>query len=56
MPTKRKALFVRHHPRARFPEVRRLSFGKAESCCVDEGEDFALVFGVNKESSTEIQG
>ena len=50
-----KVLIVRQNPRARSPEVGRLSFGKAVKLLKKE-KDFALVLWTDKESGAEIQG
>jgi hypothetical protein len=50
-----KVLIVRQNPRARSPEVGRLTFGKAVKL-VKKEKDFALVLWTDKESGAEIQG
>lgn len=50
-----KVLIVRQNPRARSPEVGRLSFGKAVKL-VKKEKDFALILWTDKESGAEIQG
>lgn len=50
-----KVLIVRMNPRARSPEVGRLSFGKAVKLQKKE-KDFALVLWTDKESGAEVQG
>jgi hypothetical protein len=50
-----KVLIVRQNPRARSPEVGRLSFAKAVKLLKKE-KDFALVLWTDKESGAEIQG
>jgi hypothetical protein len=50
-----KVLVVRHNPKARSPEVGRLSFGKAVKL-VKKEKDFALILWTDKESGAEIQG
>ena len=50
-----EVLIVRQNPRARSPEVGRLSFGKAVKLLKKE-KDFALVLCTDKESGGEIQG
>lgn len=50
-----KLLIVRQNPKARSPEVGRLSFGKAVKLLKKE-KDFALVIWTDKESGAEIQG
>ena len=48
-------LIVRQNPRARSPEVGRLSFGKAVKVLKKE-TDFTLVLWTDQESGAEIQG
>lgn len=48
-------LIVRQNPRARSPEVGRLSFGKAVRL-LEKEKDFSLVLWTDKESGAEIQG
>ena len=50
-----KVLIVRQNPRARSPEVGRLSFGKAVKLLKKE-KDFALVLWTDKEGGAEIHG
>lgn len=50
-----KVLIVRQNPRARSPEVGRLSFGKVVKL-VKKDRDFALILWTDKESGAEIQG
>lgn len=50
-----KVLIVRQNPRARSPEVGRLSFGRAVKLLSKE-KDFALVLWADKESGAQIQG
>jgi|GEM_PF-5117112 len=50
-----RVLIVRQNPRARSPEIGRLSFGKAVKLLKKE-KDFALVLWTDKENSAETQG
>jgi hypothetical protein len=50
-----KLLIVRQSPRARSPEVARLTFGKPVKLLKKE-KDFALVLWTDKDSGAEIQG
>jgi Bacterial SH3 domain len=50
-----KTLSVRQNPKARSPEVSRLSFGMAVRL-LKKDKDFALVIWTDKESGVEIQG
>lgn len=50
-----RVLIVRQNPKARSPEVGRLSFGKAVKLLKKE-KGFALVVWTDKESDAEIQG
>jgi hypothetical protein len=50
-----KLLIVRQNPKARSPEVGRLSFGMAVMLLRKE-KDFSLVLWTDKESGAEIQG
>lgn len=50
-----KVLIVRQNPRARSPDVGRLTFGKPVRLLKKE-KDFALVLWTDRESGTEIQG
>lgn len=50
-----KVLIVRQNPRARSPEVGRLSFGKTVKL-LEKEKDFSLVLWTDEESGAEIQG
>lgn len=50
-----KFLIIRQNPKARAPELGRLSFGKSVKL-VKKNKDFALVLWTDKESGAEIQG